>query len=151
MDAAEPPPRASGASQHQRAREACPRPTSSGERGLPDRHSIRYRLGVDAAAHLRRARLAAGLSQRALAARAGTSQAAVAAYERGHKDPGASTFIRLLAAAGGRLDVVDDRSADDRLGEVGRVLVDVIRLAAALPVRHGPELRFPRVPVRPLR
>lgn len=103
---------------------------------------------MDAATHLRRARRAAGLSQRALASRAGTSQAAVAAYERGRKDPGTNTFIRLLAAAGARLDVVGDRSGDDGLREVGRVLVDVIRLAAALPVRHEPELRFPRIPDR---
>ncbi len=46
------------------------------------------------------ARLRAGLSQRDLADRAGTSQSAVAAYEGGAKDPGFETLSRILRAAG---------------------------------------------------
>lgn len=103
---------------------------------------------MDVGAELQAARRAAGLSQRALAARAGTSQAAVAAYETGRKDPGAATLVRLLGAAGSRLEVVVDRSDDESLARVGRGLVDVLGLAAALPVRHQPHLRFPRVPQR---
>ncbi len=46
------------------------------------------------------ARLRAHLSQRDLAARADTSQAAIAAYERGTKDPAYATLSRILRAAG---------------------------------------------------
>jgi transcriptional regulator with XRE-family HTH domain len=46
-----------------------------------------------------------GLSQRALAAQAGTSGPTVAAYESGEKEPRLSTLERLAAAAGYRIDV----------------------------------------------
>lgn len=46
------------------------------------------------------ARLRANLSQRDLAVRAGTSQSAIAAYERGTKDPGYDTLRRILRGAG---------------------------------------------------
>lgn len=52
---------------------------------------------------LREARRRAGLSQRALAALAGTSGPTVAAYESERVEPRLSTLRRLLAAAGGRL------------------------------------------------
>lgn len=42
----------------------------------------------------------AGLSQDELARRAGTSGPTVAAYERGHKEPRWSTFVRLAGACG---------------------------------------------------
>lgn len=45
-------------------------------------------------------RRAAGLTQRALAARAGTSQATVAAYEAGRKSPTLRTLEGLAASAG---------------------------------------------------
>lgn len=48
-------------------------------------------------------RLAAGLSQRALARRAATSQPAVARYERGTAAPSWQTLQRLAAACGQRL------------------------------------------------
>ena len=46
------------------------------------------------------ARRLAGLSQRELAERAGTSQPAVARLEQGHSSPSLATLERLLAAAG---------------------------------------------------
>ncbi len=46
------------------------------------------------------ARLRTELSQRDLADRAGTSQSAIAAYERGTKDPAFETLSRILRAAG---------------------------------------------------
>lgn len=52
---------------------------------------------------IKRARLDAGLSQRDLAAQAGTSQPTLSAYERGTKSPSAETLVRILAAAGHRL------------------------------------------------
>ena len=51
-----------------------------------------------AAEELRAARLAAGLSQRGLAARAGVPQPNIAAYESGRRIPSAATLERLLAA-----------------------------------------------------
>lgn len=52
---------------------------------------------------VRKLRLAAGLSQRALAGRAGTSQPAIARYERGISTPSWDTLQRLAAACGQRL------------------------------------------------
>jgi transcriptional regulator with XRE-family HTH domain len=49
---------------------------------------------------LREARLRAGLTQRELARRAGTSQSVVARIERGQTSPGQATLTRLLDAAG---------------------------------------------------
>lgn len=51
---------------------------------------------------IRQARLEAGLTQAELAELAGTSQPAVARYERGTVAPSMSTFERLLAACGRR-------------------------------------------------
>lgn len=52
---------------------------------------------------LRKIRLSAGLSQRALAARAETSQPAIARYERGATTPSWETLERLAEACGRRL------------------------------------------------
>ncbi len=49
---------------------------------------------------LRDARVRAGLTQRELAQRAGTSQSVVARIELGRSDPSTATLTRLLAAAG---------------------------------------------------
>jgi len=61
---------------------------------------------------LLRARSAAGLSQRALAARAGTSQPAIARYERGVATPSWETLQRLAAACGRRLKLNAEIAAD---------------------------------------
>ncbi len=57
------------------------------------------------ASTLRRARLDANLSQVDLAARAGTSQSALARYETGASLPTLPTLERLLAACGRRLEI----------------------------------------------
>jgi transcriptional regulator with XRE-family HTH domain len=57
-------------------------------------------MDESAATLLVAARLEAGMTQRELADRAGTSGAAVAAYERGTKEPRLSTLDRLFHAAG---------------------------------------------------
>lgn len=54
---------------------------------------------------VREMRLAAGLSQRALAGRAGTSQPAVARYERGAATPSWETLQRLAEACGRRVRI----------------------------------------------
>jgi transcriptional regulator with XRE-family HTH domain len=63
-----------------------------------------------AAAVLRTARQASGYSQRALAARADTDQAAIARYEAGLVVPDLRTLDRLLAACGREL-LLDTRPA----------------------------------------
>jgi transcriptional regulator with XRE-family HTH domain len=97
---------------------------------------------------LRDARTRSGLTQAELASRSGTSQAALSAYERGRKDPAASTASRILAAAGHRLvaepagrPVVTPSPAE--LAERGRILAQVIDLAERLPGRTARELRYP--------
>ncbi|HWM62633.1 MAG TPA: helix-turn-helix transcriptional regulator [Solirubrobacterales bacterium] len=70
---------------------------------------------------VRELRLAAGLSQRALAKRAATSQPAIARYEGGVAAPSLETLERLAAACGRRVridaEVVPDRH-DVELAEV---------------------------------
>jgi transcriptional regulator with XRE-family HTH domain len=61
---------------------------------------------------IRDARLRTGLTQRALAGLASTSQSTIAAYENGRKTPNLDTLIRILRATGldlrMRLQVADD-------------------------------------------
>jgi len=99
---------------------------------------------VDAASLLLAARTHAGLTQRALALAAGTSQSAVAAIEAGRKQPTVSTLDRLLLAAGTELVPAEPEQA--ALLRRGRRLEDVLHLAEALPFRREGGLRFPRVP-----
>lgn len=108
---------------------------------------------MDIAQEIEAARVAAGLTQAALAERAGTSQATVSAYESGRKTPSASTFMRLLAACGVRLDVRPARSPVRSLPlrereRRGAILAQVIELAEALPARHAQQLKMP--PLRDL-
>jgi transcriptional regulator with XRE-family HTH domain len=49
---------------------------------------------------IRMARRQAGLTQKSLAERAGTSQAAMSAYESGRRSPSVDTLCRVLGAAG---------------------------------------------------
>jgi transcriptional regulator with XRE-family HTH domain len=105
---------------------------------------------VHVPSQLRDARRRAGLSQAALAARAGTSQATISAYESGRKTPSVATLSRLLQAMGSRLAVEREphRSVEPspaQLARAGRTLVEVIELAEALPTRHEATLRFPRL------
>ncbi len=75
---------------------------------------------MDPGRHLREARRRSGLSQRALAARAGTSQSVVARIENGQTSPSVDTLVRLLEAAGLELrtelvvrPIVDSHMLDD--------------------------------------
>lgn len=105
---------------------------------------------MDVANTLTTARSRAGLTQTELAARAGTSQATLSAYERGRKQPSVSTLSRLLDATGSRLSVESDHPrllvpTRAQAQRTASTLLDVLALAAALPTRHEPELRFPRL------
>lgn len=99
---------------------------------------------MEAAELLRAARTRAGLSQRALAAAAATSQSAIAAIESGRKQPTVATLERLLRAAGTELVPADEEQA--ALLRRGRRLEDVLHLAEALPSGPPGALDYPRVP-----
>ena len=104
---------------------------------------------TEASAALRQARLAAGLSQREVAARAGIRQPVVAAYEAGRRQPTVPTLRKLLRATGHDLDL-DVRPAH-RLADperAGRHLLLALDLAEHLPRRPRARapLRFPRLP-----
>jgi len=106
---------------------------------------------MNVVAELRRARANAGLSQAELARRAGTSQATVSAYESGGKQPSIDTLARLLKVTGKRLAVEHGPPAPAlpspaQHRRTARRLLDVLALAEALPSRHQPKLRFPRLP-----
>jgi transcriptional regulator with XRE-family HTH domain len=105
---------------------------------------------VNAGAALQASRRRARLTQNELAARTGTSQATISAYESGSKQPSVATFSRLLAATGARLavepmaaPVIEPSPAE--LKRAGETLAEVIALAEALPHEPERELRYPRL------
>jgi transcriptional regulator with XRE-family HTH domain len=61
---------------------------------------------------VRAVRLSAGLSQRALAERAGTSQPAIARYERGATTPSWETLQRLARACGWQVRLEAEAAPD---------------------------------------
>ncbi len=103
---------------------------------------------MDVGTEIRSARHEAGLSQRGLARRAGTSQSTLSAYEAGTKQPSAATLARLLGLCGARLSV-RPVGGGQGLTRAGRHLAEAIALAEALPYRPARELHFPRLPTGP--
>jgi transcriptional regulator with XRE-family HTH domain len=77
----------------------------------------------DFSALVRDLRHGAGLSQRALARRAGTSQPAIARYERGLSTPGWGTLQRLAAACGRHLTVSVETVPDPGDVELAELLL----------------------------
>lgn len=77
------------------------------------------------------ARRDAGLSQRELAKRAGTSQAAIAAYESGRRSPTLETLVRIVRAAGQdlRIQVVPYDDHDDAMATYEASLSEETRTA----------------------
>lgn len=90
---------------------------------------------------LRALRLAAGLTQRQLARRAGLAASVLCAYEHGTRMPGTDTFLRIIRAAGGDV-IVRTRDAAD-LRNTDAVLQDVLALAELLPQKRRGELTYP--------
>ncbi len=93
------------------------------------------RLVREVARTLRREREQAGLTQQALAARSGLSQAAIARIERGDRLPSLTTAERLLAALGRQLRIevepLDshlDAALDEMAGTVLAERIEVLRL-----------------------
>jgi hypothetical protein len=79
-------------------------------------------------AALRAARSDADLSQRALAERAGTSQPAIARYERGLATPSWATLQRLLAACGRRARLSVEVAADPHDVELASRMLELTPL-----------------------
>lgn len=77
------------------------------------------------------ARHDAGLSQRQLAKRAGTSQATLSAYEAGRKSPSLDTLARIVRAAGRdlRIQVVAYDDHDDLIRAYEASLPEATRAA----------------------
>lgn len=75
----------------------------------------------------------AGLSQRELARRAGTSQATLSAYEAGRKSPSLDTLARIVRAAGSdlRIRLVPYDDHDETMAAYEASLPDKARAAIA--------------------
>jgi transcriptional regulator with XRE-family HTH domain len=84
---------------------------------------------------LRAARRGAGMSQRALARRAGTAQSVIARIERGQTSPSWDTLVGLLNAAGFELTARLDPAAQPHM------LDDVARILRLTPEQRLVELR----------
>ena len=85
-----------------------------------------------------------GLSQAELARRAGLSRSVVNAYLKGSREPGADALARLAAAGGFELQLGRRKPPVDA-ERAGRILVQVLELAEALPFRPRPELDYPQL------
>jgi len=88
---------------------------------------------------IRRVREGAHLTQAALAARAGTSQPAIARYESGVSSPSVATLERLLAAAGASLELRTrsvSRALDARTPRMAKLRRHRAQVLAAAR-RHG--------------
>jgi transcriptional regulator with XRE-family HTH domain len=85
-----------------------------------------------------------GLSQAELARRAGIPRSVLNVYVRGRREPGTDALLRLAAAAGLDLELSQRRPPVDR-ERAGRILVQVLELAEALPFRPRSEMQYPRL------
>ena len=85
-----------------------------------------------------------GLSQAELARRAGMPRSVVNVYVKGRREPGADALARLASAGGLQLEL-GKREAPVDPYRAGRILVEVLELAEALPFRARPELGYPRL------
>jgi transcriptional regulator with XRE-family HTH domain len=103
---------------------------------------------MNAASAVQKAREHAGLSKRELARRAGTSPAAIVAYESGSRDPTVGTLARLVAATGAQCEIeVDAGPARPDPWTCARRLEQVLELAEHLPRRRpSSRLEFPPFP-----
>ena len=83
-----------------------------------------------------------GLSQAELARRAGIPRSVLNVYLRGRREPGAAALVRLAAAAGFDLEPTKREPPVDA-ERAGKILVQVLGLAEALPFRPRSEMSFP--------
>jgi len=92
---------------------------------------------MDASHIIRTARARAGLTLRELAARAGTSDSTLSAYECGRVTPRTDTLTRITEAAGWQLsaDLGARPDRDARRAPAGEELWEVMLLGEWLPTR----------------
>ena len=83
-----------------------------------------------------------GLSQAELARRAGLPRSVLNAYLRGHREPGADALLRIVSA-GGRKVGIEERKPPVDPERAGRILIQVLGLAEALPYRPRAEMLYP--------
>ena len=88
-----------------------------------------------------------GLTQAELARRAGIPRSVLNVYLHGRREPGADTLVRLAAAAGFDLEPTPREPPVDP-GRAGKILVQVLELAEALPFRPRAEIEFPPLATR---
>ncbi|HEX8689504.1 MAG TPA: helix-turn-helix transcriptional regulator [Solirubrobacterales bacterium] len=90
---------------------------------------------------VREMRVAAGLSQRALAERAGTSQPAVARYERGAATPSWETLQRIAEACGRRLNLDSEIAPDPHDVQLAATLLELTPIERLRALRRYAHLR----------
>lgn len=88
-----------------------------------------------------------GLSQAELSRRAGLPRSVLNVYLHGRREPGADALARLAAAGGFELTLAPRRPPVDA-ERAGRILVQVLELAEALPFRPRGEIAYPRLSER---
>jgi transcriptional regulator with XRE-family HTH domain len=100
-------------------------------------------MSISPAASLaERIRVQSGLSQAELSRRAGLPRSVVNAYLKGTREPGVDALARFAAAGGFELRIAPRKSPVDA-ERAGRILIQVLELAEALPFRPRPELDYP--------
>jgi len=97
---------------------------------------------MEAAVTLRQAREASTLSRRALALRAGTSAATLAAYESGRVIPSVAVFVRIIESAGLTPTITLSPASWDE-GERAQELEALLDLADEFEWADRGSLRFP--------
>lgn len=89
------------------------------------------------------ARRRAGITQTELARRAGIPRPVLSAYENGHREPGADTFLRLMRLAGFEFSLTGPASQLSEDARIGRDLALVLDLADRLPRNKRGKLTYP--------
>jgi transcriptional regulator with XRE-family HTH domain len=88
-----------------------------------------------------------GLSQAELARRAGIPRSVLNVYLSGHREPGTDALLRIASAAGVSVGLSERRAPVDP-ERAGRILVQVLELAEALPFRPRAEMQYPKLAER---
>jgi transcriptional regulator with XRE-family HTH domain len=129
------------------SRKRCPgsAPVSELANICCDNMSPFLRVKMPASSLVDEIRRRSGLSQAELARRAGLPRSVVNTYVRGRREPGTDALIRLASAAGLELQLVPRATPVDA-ERAGRLLVQVLDLAEALPFRSRDKLNYQRLP-----
>lgn len=83
-----------------------------------------------------------GLTQAELARRSGMPRSVLNAYLKGTREPGVDALLRIAAAGGAKLEFGERRPPVDP-ERAGKILVQVLGLAEALPFRPRAEMQYP--------